>query len=406
MSRRVPQLLIALVALFGVVAVVISVRGGDDGPPAPDSSVGAAPTPTTEPEPPPPPELSPQEAADAAARAFLDTYVEPDGRVRRDPDGDTVSEGQAYAMLLAVATDDQATFDRVWTWTEDNLLGRNGTLAWKWLDGEVVDPNEATDADLDAGRALLLAAEAFDEPTYHADGLALGDALLTRDVVDTAAGPVLVAGPWALTQPHFINPSYMSDVAFEQFAVASGNPRWQQLAHTSNVLLRELTQNGSLLPSDWALVDPDGSVTPSAPPGGDIAAYGYDAFRTLPRLAEACDDESRQLAASLAAPAFRALEQPSGIAGLDGSAMTDGDNQFYQLGAAAAARAAGDDDLASELLRNADAANAQSPSYYLGAWVALTRVMLDTDVLGGCATTPAGESVSSAPTIVTPPTGP
>ena len=394
MSRRVPQLLIALVALFGLVAIVISVRNVDDGPSA------SAPTPNSL------PELSPSEAADAAARAFLDTYVEPDGRVRREPEGDTVSEGQAYAMLLAVATDDRATFERVWGWTEDNLLGSNGTLAWKWSDGEIVDPNEATDADLDAGRALLLAAEAFDEPVYHADGLALGEALLTRDVIDTAAGPVLVAGPWAVAQPHYINPSYMSDVAFEQFAVASGNPLWQQLADTSNVLLRELTQNGSLLPSDWALVDPDGSVTPSAPPGGDVAGYGYDAFRTLARLAEACDDESRELVAALAAPAARTLEEPSGTAGLDGSAMTDGDNQFYQLGAAAAARAAGDVDLANELLRQADAANAESPSYYLSAWVALTRVLLDTDVLGGCATTPAGESVSSAPATVIPPAAP
>ena len=39
-----------------------------------------------------------------AGRRFLDTYVDADGRVvRHDQDGDTVSEGQAYAIALWVA---------------------------------------------------------------------------------------------------------------------------------------------------------------------------------------------------------------------------------------------------------------------------------------------------------------
>ena len=56
--------------------------------------------------------------AERAGRAFLAAYVDPDGRVvRRDQDGDTVSEGQAYAMLVAVAIDDRAAFRSVWSWT-------------------------------------------------------------------------------------------------------------------------------------------------------------------------------------------------------------------------------------------------------------------------------------------------
>jgi len=55
-------------------------------------------------------------------RAFLDRYEDPDGRVvRRDQGGDTVSEGQAYGMLIAVGVRDQVRFDRAWTWSRRHL---------------------------------------------------------------------------------------------------------------------------------------------------------------------------------------------------------------------------------------------------------------------------------------------
>ena len=45
----------------------------------------------------------------ATVKAFLHRYVSPSGAVvRTDQGGDTVSEGQGYAMLLAYAADDRA----------------------------------------------------------------------------------------------------------------------------------------------------------------------------------------------------------------------------------------------------------------------------------------------------------
>ena len=67
----------------------------------------------TAPTPPPP-------TAEAAARRFLDAYVDLDGHVvRRDQAGETVSEGQAHPLLLAVALGDRATFERVSATTAD-----------------------------------------------------------------------------------------------------------------------------------------------------------------------------------------------------------------------------------------------------------------------------------------------
>ena len=53
---------------------------------------------------------------------YRSRFIAPDGRVVRPEHGnDTVSEGQAYAMLRAAWMDDQATFDRVWHWTKERL---------------------------------------------------------------------------------------------------------------------------------------------------------------------------------------------------------------------------------------------------------------------------------------------
>jgi len=98
-------------------------------------------------------------ASRAAARTFLARYVTRDGAVvRRDQGSDVVSEGQAYALLLASIAGDQPAFERVWRWTHAHLLGSDGLLASRAAkDGRVLDRNAASDADLLAAWALVRA---------------------------------------------------------------------------------------------------------------------------------------------------------------------------------------------------------------------------------------------------------
>ena len=78
------------------------------------------------------------------AAAFFARYVTADGRVvRLDQNNDTVSEGQAYALLIAVTQNDAKRFATVWNWTRRNLLRPDGLLAWHWSGGKVVDPSTA-----------------------------------------------------------------------------------------------------------------------------------------------------------------------------------------------------------------------------------------------------------------------
>ena len=297
---------------------------------------------------------------------FLDEYVAGDGRVvRHDQGGDTVSEGQAYAMLLAVAERDEERFDRVWTWTRDQLRRPDGLLSWRWADGRVTDREAAADADLDAARALMLAAKRFDEPRYAEDGRALGRAVSEHETAQS----VLVAGPW--TQD-VVNPSYWSPRAFAAIERVDLNEPTRRFTD-------QLTADA--LPPDWAQVRSWGAV-PTGPPSGGDAIYSYDAVRLPIRLAESCQSEDRALAARLWP---RLQEHPgAGRRALDGTPLTDEEHPVALAGAAAAAHAAGDREAASELLDRAERLDREHPSYYGGAWVELTRAMLKPGALGTC----------------------
>src|SRR6266571_1756749 len=94
-SRRIPggrPLLVGTALVLAAAAIACRARRAGQPSPTPTSMA--------------PPAL--EERARSSAQAFLDGYIDPDGRVvRRDQGGDTVSEGQSYAMLTAVALGDR-----------------------------------------------------------------------------------------------------------------------------------------------------------------------------------------------------------------------------------------------------------------------------------------------------------
>jgi endoglucanase len=318
----------------------------------------------------------------AAAQRFLGGYVEADGRVvRRDQGGDTVSEGQAYALLLSVAVGDGARFARVWGWTRAHLLRHDGLLAWRWADGRVADTQAAGDADLDTARALVLAADRFGVPAYRTAARRLGAAVLRGETTVSGGDPVLSPGPWAVSS-RVVNPSYFSPRAY---ALLGGHDRrWRGLAASSRRLVGKLTSGG--LPPDWAQLQPYG-ITPAGSPGGGVAPrYAYDALRVPLRFAESCAAADRALAARLW-PRLR--DVPGAPArGLDGTPSPGPESPAALAAAAAAAWAAGDRGAASGLLDRADAVDREHPTYYGAAWAALARIMLQTRTLGRCGRVP------------------
>jgi endo-1,4-beta-D-glucanase Y len=335
----------------------------------------------------PPPAGGP--GADPVERFFA-RYVSADGRVvRHDQGGDTVGEGQAYAMLMAVASDDRAGFESTWSWARDHLRRDDGLLAHRWAGGRVVDADAASDADLDAAHALILAASRFDTPAYRRDGLEMASAILEHETVRVGGQLVLVAGTWAQSRrPVPINPSYFSPRAFAVLAEASGDRRWTELRHSSSELIDGMTATRPSLAPDWAQLGPDASIRPAAAPSDEAVGprFGFDAVRVPLRWSWACDARERRLAAR---PwDFLRGQAGGGIApeyGLDGKRLAPGTHPASTVAGAAAAHAAGEAGAAGRLLARAAAEDRRSPSYYGAALVALGHLLLETDSLNdGC----------------------
>jgi endo-1,4-beta-D-glucanase Y len=326
----------------------------------------------------------PHSQATAAAKRFLKRYVTPDGRVvRLDQGGDTVGEGQAYGMLLAAAIGDSKRFDAIWSWTQHNLRRSDGLISFLWKNGHVIDPQAASDADLDASRALLVAACRFHQPALHTQALALGSAIMNVEVTSSGGPRVLTAGPWAVTPPITLDPSYFSPASFAALRAASGDPRWDALAASARSITGTLMTPPGRLPPDWARLEGGRPVpigTPSSPQS--TPQFGFDAVRTLVRMAEDPDPAGRQIAAR-AWPVF-AGQDPAKLPvnhSLSGRPIGDVLHPVVLVAAAGAASAAGHPAARDGLLDEAQALDRRTPTYYGSAWVALGRILLTTNLL-------------------------
>jgi endoglucanase len=333
--------------------------------------------------------LSPAGRARADAVEFLRRYEAPDGRVvRTDQGGDTVSEGQGYAMLLATVVGNGAQFEAAWSWDQQHLQLPDGLFAYHWSGGKVVSNQPATDADLDTAWALVLASTRFEDPTYLADGLQVASAIMADETEVVDGRLELVAGPWGRADPAVVNPSYLAPEAMAALAVATGDPAWSELETDSTQLDAALTgaRTAQLLP-DWADVVPNGTPIPVGEPSGSgIPAYGLDAQRAPVWLAAGCEPGDRAVAARDWPLLEHADAKGARVSySLAGTSTATTVNPVGLVAAAAAAAAAGHSRASTTLLNQADQQSAKYHTYYGDAWIALGRIMLDTNWLSSCA---------------------
>lgn len=318
-------------------------------------------------------EDSPSSSSGTAADHFLDTYVIADGRVlRRDQGNDIVSEGQAYAMLVAELDDRDELVPTIWTWTKEHLGRDDGLLSFHASqDGTVVGADPAADADVLTAFALLT----YDGPdgdSLHDDGLALARAVLEHEVLTDADGrPVLAAGPWAVSTG-IVNPSYLMPSEFEELARITGDDTWSELADSSVALVGQVTDDGRLLPPDWARLE-GSRLVPVADASGSAGAaqYGPDAQRVPLWFAHACTQDARDLAARWWSVLQQDERSNAQALGTDGEVRDPNPQPVALLAAAAAAEAAGDTAGAQDLFRGAAEAAQGTPGYYGDAWLAL-----------------------------------
>jgi len=323
-----------------------------------------------------------------AATRFLAAYVRPDGRVTRlDQGGDTVSEGQAYGMLLAETAGNHDAFARIWEWTRAHMQLGSGLFAWHTdAAGKITGQQPASDADLLIAWALLR----YQGPraaAWHRDGRRVASAILAHEVTTgPGATPVLTAGPWATGRPASLNPSYWSLTALQGLTGLTGDQMWHRLALGAVTMARKLTSNGRLLPPDWAELTAAGALRPEAAPDGSQpqTQYGLDAQRTVAWFAASCDPQAKTLAARWW-PLLRPGNHDQAQAlRPDGAVLDPSPAVLPIVASAAAAKAADDGAAARHLLQRAAAQQHTHPTYYGGAWDALGQALLSTGTLSPC----------------------
>lgn len=209
-------------------------------------------------------------------------------RIKFDTETQTVSEGVAYGMLLSAFANDKELFDGLWLYYSD-FTNANGVMNWKIEEcTSVIGENGATDAELDAAYALIVAHNKWGssgEINYENDALELIEIIKNHEV----EGNTYVLKPgdaWGGSSN--TNPSYFAPSYFRAFGIFSNDTVfWNEVANKSySILNANLTVNSAYynLVSDWCQAD--GSYSNEVDWATNAGqTYNYDAARTPWRIA-------------------------------------------------------------------------------------------------------------------------
>ncbi|NMH86723.1 glycosyl hydrolase family 8 [Flavivirga algicola] len=209
-------------------------------------------------------------------------------RIKFDTPTETVSEGVAYGMLLSAYANDKQLFDGLWLYYQD-FSNANGLMNWK-IDGcsSVIGQNGATDAELDAAIALMVAEKRWGNAgaiNYQNDAKALIAAIKNHEV--EANTNVLKPGDaWGGSVN--TNPSYFTTGYFRVLGEYTNDVTfWNAVANKCyNIIDANLSKQSAVynLVSDWCEADGDYSTIVSWA-YNEGKSYYYDAARTPWRIA-------------------------------------------------------------------------------------------------------------------------
>jgi endoglucanase len=222
-----------------------------------------------------------------AYQNWKNTFVVASGnnfRVQRpESNNDSVSEGIAYGMLIAVYMNDKALFDGLWGfWKTKSAGGPANAPLMDWRAGS--GNGSAVDADEDAAFALVQAGKQWSGGTYAADGFALIKAIFASEVEagTLALKPGNNFGGNAVTNPSYFAPAY-----YRVFAALDTADNWAGVISKAYTMLKNIQGSNGIVPA-WCT---NGCATAGS--GGlnyaDELSYQYDAHRTPWRIGlDAC----------------------------------------------------------------------------------------------------------------------
>ncbi|MGL4726861.1 MAG: glycosyl hydrolase family 8 [Scandinavium sp.] len=205
-----------------------------------------------------------------AWESFKSRFVMPDGRVVDTGNGNVShTEGQGFAMLMAVNLNDRPTFDKLWQWTNATLKNKdNGLFYWRYnpvAADPITDKNDATDGDMMIAWALLKAQKQWRENSYGIASDEITRALLKHTVITYAGYKVMLPGANGFNLNSYINlnPSYFIFPAWKAFADRTHLVAWRDLQRDGQKLLGNMGWGNARLPTDWVSLSADGKMKPA-----------------------------------------------------------------------------------------------------------------------------------------------
>lgn len=218
-------------------------------------------------------------ATEIGWKHFRQRFIQPDGRVvDAGQGGISHSEGQGYAMLLAVHYGDRATFEQVWQWTRKNLQVRSDNLlSWRWTpQAGITDKNNASDGDLLTAWALLRASSKWHVPEYLQASRKIARDIREKLLRKTPQGLILLPGAEGFDKQegNTVNLSYWVFPALDEIGQADPSPEWAELSNTGMAILQYAHFGRWGLPPDWLTL-----TEKVAPSSGLPEQFGYSALR-------------------------------------------------------------------------------------------------------------------------------
>jgi len=230
---------------------------------------------------------------------FQKNFISADGRVIDTGNGDVShSEGQGYGLVIAAAYGDRAAFDRIWTWTQQNLQVRptDKLLAWQWKpgakpiedengtplpgsdhSGAVTDTNNASDGDLLVAWALIRASKLWNDYKYQQAAAQILVDLAHLDLKEYDGKTILLPGTdgfWA-DDGATLNPSYYIFPALDEIAQALPGTPWSKVSADGKALVEKGAFGKWKLTPDWVFATgSELQISPKFPPD-----FGYNAVR-------------------------------------------------------------------------------------------------------------------------------
>jgi endoglucanase len=207
--------------------------------------------------------------------------------IRPENQNDTVSEGIAYGMMIAVAFNDQTLFDSLYgTWKANSTAGSLMTWCLGSGGGSIgtacaTSGGSATDADEDAAYALLMADKVWGGGTYKTAATTMIGDIWSHDIDGTGTKLPKGGSNYGSPTGAITNASYFAPSFYRSFAAVDSGHDWGGVATAAlGVVNGAIAGSNGLIPA-WCSSSCTTAGTNGAPTDGD---YQYDSHRIPMRI--------------------------------------------------------------------------------------------------------------------------